>query len=72
MAPGVLDVPAVQFSHDVFAGVFPIVPDGHAANPEVSKTSILDPFGTIKETDPPGATIFPASTSSHIDCCGLD
>jgi len=70
MAPGVLDVPAVQFSHDVFAGVFPIVPDGHAANPDGAVALIFDPCGTMTEEDPPLATIEPAATGIHVDCSG--
>ena len=62
VAPGVLDVPSVQFSHNVFAGLFPIVPAGHAVNPDAALTSILDPSGTTTEEDPPLATIDPALT----------
>ena len=70
MAPGVLDVPAVQCSHEVFAGLFPIVPAGHAVNPDSAVASILDPGGTTTEDDPPLATIDPAFTGSHFDCSG--
>ena len=70
MAPGVLDVPAVQFSHHVFAGLFPIVPAGHAVKPDGFEASILDPCGTTTEEDPPLATIEPASTGVHSDCSG--
>jgi hypothetical protein len=70
VAPGVLDVPAMQFSHNVFAGLFPIVPAGHAVNPDEAVTSILDPCGTTTEEDPPLATIDPSSTGSHFDCSG--
>ena len=65
-----LDVPAVQFSHVVFAGLFPVVPAGHAVNPDTEVASILDPSGTTTEEDPPLATIDPASTGSHSDCSG--
>ena len=34
VAPGVLDVPLRQSSHDSFGGLFPIVPAGHAVNPD--------------------------------------
>ena len=70
VAPSVLDVPAVQFSHDVSAGLFPIVPAGHAVNPDSVVASILDPSGTTTEADPPLATIDPASTAEHFDCSG--
>ena len=62
MAPGVLDVPAGQSSHDSSGGVLPIVPASHAANPDGAEASILDPSGTTTEEDPPLATIDPAST----------
>jgi hypothetical protein len=62
VAPGVLDFPAVHFSHDVSAGLFPIVPVGHAVNPDAALASILDPSGTTTEEDPPLATIDPALT----------
>ena len=70
VAPGVLDVPAAQFSHDVVAGLLPIVPAGHAVNPDRAAASILDPCGTTTEEDPPLATIDPALTRSHFDCSG--
>ena len=70
MAPGVLDVPVGQCSHALFAGLFPIVPAGHAVNPDGAVASILDPSGTITEEDPPLATIDPALTGSHVDCFG--
>ena len=70
VAPGVLDVPAAQSLHDVFAGLLPIVPAGHAVNPDRALASILDPCGTMTEEDPPLATIDPASTGSHFDCFG--
>ena len=65
-----LDVPAVQFSHNVFAGLFPIVPAGHAVKPDGFEASILDPCGTTTEEDPPLATIEPALTGVHSDCSG--
>ena len=70
VAPGVLDVPVVHFSHDVFAGLLPIVPAGQAVKPEGSVASILEPCGTTTEEDPPLATIDPASTGAHSDCFG--
>jgi hypothetical protein len=60
----------MQFSHNVFAGLFPIVPAGHAVNPDGAVTSILDPCGTMTEEDPPLATIEPASTGVHSGCSG--
>ncbi len=65
-----LDVPLGQSSHDVFAGLFPIVPAGHAVKPDGAVASILDPCGTTTEEDPPLATIDPALTRSHSDCSG--
>ena len=70
MAPGVLDVPIGQSLHNVFAGLFPVVPAGHAINPDGSVASILEPFGMTTEDDPPLATIDPALTGSHFDCFG--
>ena len=70
MAPGVLDLPVGQFSHTVFAGLFPIVPAGHAVKPDGSVASILDPSGTTTEDEPPLVTIDPALTGSHFDCSG--
>ena len=70
MAPGVLDVPLRQSSHDSFGGVFPIVPAGHAVKPDRSVTLILDPCGTTTEEDPPLDTIDPALTGVHFDCSG--
>ena len=70
VAPGVLDVPAVQFSH-VSSGVgLPFVPAGQAINPEGAVASILDPSGTTTDEDLPLATIDPALTGSHLDCSG--
>ena len=70
VAPAVLDVPAVQFSHELSGGRLPFVPAGHALNPEGAVASILDPIGTMTEEDPPLATIDPGSTGSHFDCSG--
>ena len=70
VAPDVLDVPVAQSSHDVFAGLLPIVPAGQAVNPDGSVASILDPCGTTTEEDPPLATIDPGSTGAHFDCSG--
>ena len=70
MAPGVLDVPAVQFSHNSSGVGLPFVPAGHAVNPDKAVASILDPSGTTTEEDPPLATIDPALTGIHSDCSG--
>ena len=70
VAPGVLDVPAVQSSHDVLAGLFPIVPAAHAVKPDGANASILEPSGTITEEDAPLATIDPALTGLHSDFFG--
>ena len=70
VAPGVLDVPAVHFSHDSSGVGLPFVPAGQAVNPDGAVASILDPSGTTTEEDPPLATIDPASTASHFDCFG--
>ena len=70
VAPGVLDVPAVQFSHDSSGVGLPFVPAGQAVNPEGAVASILDPSGTTMEEDPPLATIDPALTGVHFDCSG--
>ena len=70
MAPGVLDVPDGQCSHNLFGGTLPFVPTGHAVNPDGANASILDPCGTITEEDPPLATIDPGLTGSHFDCSG--
>jgi len=72
VAPLVLDVPAGQFSHDSLGGSFPIVPIGHALNPDGSNASIFDPLGTRTDVDPPFATISPTGTLSHFACFGLD
>ena len=71
VAAFVLDVPAVHFSHRALGGVFPMVPAGHAINPDVALALILDPSGTTTEEDPPFVTIDPASTGLHFDCFGL-
>jgi len=70
VAPLVLDLPAVQFSHDSSGVGLPFVPAGQAANPDEAVASILDPCGTTTEEDPPLATIDPASTGLHFDCSG--
>ena len=71
MAAFVLDLPAVQFSHNSLGiGLLPFVPALHAVKPDRAVPSILDPDGTTTEEDPPFATIDPASTSSHSDCSG--
>ena len=70
VAPGVLDVPAVHFSHDSSGVGLPFVPAGQAVNPEGAVASILDPSGTTTEEDPPLATIDPALTGIHFDCSG--
>ena len=70
VAPGVLDVPAVQFLQDSSGVGLPFVPAGQAVNPEGAVASILDPSGTTTEEDPPLATIDPASTGAHSDCFG--
>ena len=70
MAPGVLDVPLGQSSHDSSGVGLPFVPAGHAVNPDKAVASILDPRGTTTEEDPPLATIDPALTGSHVDCFG--
>ena len=70
MAPGVLDVPVGQSSHDSSGVGLPFVPAGHAVNPDAASASILDPCGTTTEEDPPLTTIDPAFTGSHVDCSG--
>ena len=70
VAPGVLDVPLGQSSHDSSGVGLPFVPAGHAVNPDSALASILDPSGTTTEEDPPLATIDPALTGSHSDCSG--
>ena len=70
VAPGVLDVPVGQSSHDSSGIGLPFVPAGHAVNPDGAVASILDPSGTTTEEDPPMATIDPGSTGSHFDCSG--
>ena len=52
-APGVLDVPTGHFSHDSLGGTLPIVPARHAVKPLGLFASILDPFGTTTDEDPP-------------------
>ena len=70
VAPGVLDVPAVQFLQDSSGVGLPFVPAGQAVNPEGAVASILDPSGTTTDEDLPLATIDPALTGSHLDCSG--
>ena len=62
VAPGVLDVPVGQSSHDSSGVELPFVPAGHVVNPDGAVALILDPFGTMTEADPPLATIDPAAT----------
>ena len=70
VAPLVLDLPAVQFSHNSSGVGLPFVPAGQAVKPDCAVASILDPSGTTTEEDPPLATIDPASTGVHFDCFG--
>ena len=70
VAPGVLDVPLGQSSHDSSGVGLPFVPVGQAVNPDGAVASILDPSGTTTAADPPLATIDPASTGAHFDCFG--
>jgi hypothetical protein len=70
VAPLVLDLPAVQFSHSSSGVGLPFVPAGQAVKPERAVASILDPCGTATEEDPPLATIDPALTELHVDCSG--
>ena len=70
MAAFVLDLPAVQFSHNSLGVGLPFVPARHVVNPDGAVASILDPSGTITEEDPPLATIDPGSTGAHFDCFG--
>jgi hypothetical protein len=70
VAPGVLDVPEGQSSHNSSGVGLPFVPAGHAVNPDKAVASILDPSGTTTEEDPPLATIDPALTGIHFDCSG--
>ena len=72
IAPGVLDIPIRQSTQKTFGGVFPLVPAGHALNPDSDEPSILDPCGTTIEAEPPVATICPALTGSHDNFCGFD
>ena len=72
VAPGVLDLPTVHFVQDALGGSLPIVPAGHAVNPlpVESDESILDPFGTTTDADPPSATMRPSGTRSQPGCSG--
>ena len=65
-----LDVPVGQSVHDSSGIGLPFVPAGHVVNPDGAVALILDPSGTTTETDPPLATIDPASTGAHSDCFG--
>jgi hypothetical protein len=62
VAAFVLDLPAVQFSHNSLGVGLPFVPALHAVKPDGFEASILDPCGTTTEEDPPLATIDPALT----------
>ena len=66
-----LDVPATHCVQDPSGGVLPIVPAGHAVNPDSAVASILDPSGTTTEEDPPSATIDPALTRVQLIRFGL-
>ena len=66
VAPGVLDVPVVQSSHDSLGGSLPIVPALHASNPDGAEASILDPSGTFTAVDPSPATTCPSSTAMQV------
>jgi len=70
VAPLVLDLPAVQFSHNSSGVGLPFVPAEQAVKPERAVASILDPCGTATEEDPPLATIDPGSTEVQFDCSG--
>ena len=70
VAPGVLDVPEGQFLQNSSGVGLPLVPAGHATNPDGAAASILDPSGTTTEDDPPLPTIDPGWTGSHVDCFG--
>ena len=70
VAPFVLDFPFGQLVH-VSSGIsFPIVPAKHALKPESSDASILDPFGTTTDADPPVATMCPSGTPLQSACSG--
>jgi hypothetical protein len=71
VAPLVLDLPTVQFSHDSLGGSLPLVPAAHALKPLGLDASILDPSGTTTEEEPPRATTCPGSTLLQIDCSGF-
>ena len=65
VAPGVLDVPGGQSSHDSSGVGLPLVPAGHTVNPEGALASILDPSGTTTAVDPSPATTSPFATAMH-------
>ena len=70
VAPGVLDLPMVQLVQNALGGSLPIVPAGHVVKPDGADALILDPFGTIKEAEPPLITIEPRLTLMQLDCSG--
>ena len=70
VAPGVLDVPVGQSSHDSSGVGLPFVPAGHAVNPDGAVASILDPSGTITTVDPSPATTCPFATAMHVLALG--
>ena len=65
VAPLVLDLPAVQFSHNSLGTRLPFVPAGHTVNPEGALASILDPRGTSTAVDPSPTTTCPFATAMH-------
>jgi len=71
VAPLVLDLPAVQFSHDSSGVGLPFVPAGQAANPDEAVASILDPSGTKTAVDPSPATTCPFATAMHFLALGF-
>ena len=62
VAPLVLDLPAMHFSHDSLGGTLPLVPAAHASKPLGLVALILDPSGTTTDEEPPLATTCPAFT----------
>jgi hypothetical protein len=70
VAPLVLDLPAVHFSHDSLGGSLPLVPAAHALKPLGFDASILDPSGTTTDEEPPLATTSPAVALLQVDCFG--
>ena len=71
VAPLVLDLPAVQFSHNSSGVGLPFVPAGHTVNPEGALASILDPSGTTTAVDPSPATTRPFATTMHSVALGF-